>query len=262
MTILGSQETRTTKINRAGLGALYGFLGGAAFVLVAAYVDIWQNPHLPLGVNWSVFWVRLPLIALGMAFVGAATCWWRETWQGLTSGAVTASALALIVALVSAETLMTSAKFVVLLFFLVPFAVMSLPVAWIWRWLAEQHRRAQHVRWGVVYIAGLALMAAALGGGIGYSMKSPEQGLQAVSYVDGFLQDPFAEKNPISKLADVGAHADSPYRLYPTRSAASTEGFDVHIEYEDGYRLQCMVIVYPGATPYLSTCKEGATSIP
>ena len=57
MTIYGLQmdgyinDTRQTKIMRAMLGAFYGFLAGTAFVWVAAFIDVWLHPELPLGLN-------------------------------------------------------------------------------------------------------------------------------------------------------------------------------------------------------------------
>jgi hypothetical protein len=262
MTMFGTQETRAEKIRRAGLGALYGFLGGAAFVLVAGFIDPWLNPDLPLGVNWSMFWVRLPLIGAGLALVGALTCWWRETWQGLLAGAASASALALIFALYSSDAIGIGAKLVVMFFTLTPIAVMVLPVAWMIRRLVERHHAARGAHWGAARIAGLLFTAVLLGGGLGYFMKSPEQGIQAIRFVDGHLSDPFAEKNPVSREVDIQAHASSSYAMYATRSAASTEGFDVYVRYADGFTLQCMVVVYPGQTPYISACKAEPESTP
>src|SRR5215210_6452050 len=127
MTIYGLQmdgssyDTRQAKIQRAMLGAFYGFLTGTAFVFIAAFIDIWLHPDLPLGVNWQVLWERLPLFALGLALVGAVTCWWNEAWTGLLSGAAAAAALALAVALFTSNDVTAGMKFIVLVFILVPF---------------------------------------------------------------------------------------------------------------------------------------------
>src|SRR6266545_7383923 len=117
MTIYGlqmdgsSNDTREAKIRRAMLGAFYGFLAGMAFVFVAAFIDIWLHRDLPLGVNWQLLWERLPVFALGLALVGAVTCWWNEAWTGLLTGAATAAALALIIALFSGNEVTTGMKF-------------------------------------------------------------------------------------------------------------------------------------------------------
>jgi len=46
------------------------------------------------------------------------------------------------------------------------------------------------------------------------------------------------------------------YQLFQKDSQASTEGYDVRAEYEDGYTLQCTVVVYPGFNTYISNCKS------
>src|SRR4030095_3779541 len=92
MTIYGlnmdglGEDSRQSQIRRAMFGALYGLLGGLTFVLVAAFVDIWLHPDLPFGLNRQAFLLRLPLITLGLALVGAVTCWWHESWQGFLRG--------------------------------------------------------------------------------------------------------------------------------------------------------------------------------
>src|SRR5258706_15041776 len=139
-------DTRQAKIKRATFGAMYGFLGGAAFVFMAAFIDILLNPDLPYGVDWSTLLTRLLFIALGLALVGAVTCWWHEAWQGLLSGAAVAAALALIAALFSAEVT-TGMKFIVLVFALVPIAAMTMPMAYLLRWLTERHAAALQLKW-------------------------------------------------------------------------------------------------------------------
>jgi len=253
-----SYEHNTTiplaRIKRAMLGAMYGFLSGTAFVFIAAFIDVWLNPDLPLGVDWSVFGTRLFFIGLGLALVGAVTCWWDETWQGLLSGSVTSAALALTFALFSSEV-EAGMKIVVLAFILVPIAAMTLPIVWLLRRLTERHAVALHSGMRNARIAGLVLFAIALGAGGGYFMKTPASKLEATRFVHTLLQNPSAEKNPISKVDGVQERVEVPYKMYQSFSAFSAEGYDVRIEYEDGFIVQCIVLLYPGSDPYLSTCQ-------
>src|SRR5512138_262993 len=128
MTIYGlhldgsSHDTPRAKMMRAALGAFYGLLGGACFALISVTIDVWLHRDLPLGVDSHLLWERLPLFALSLALVGAVTCWWNEAWPGLLSGAATAAALALIIALFSSNEVTTGMKFIVLFFILVPIA--------------------------------------------------------------------------------------------------------------------------------------------
>jgi len=247
-------DTRPAKIKRATFGAFYGFLGGTAFVCMAAYINILLNPDIPFGMDWSMLAVRLPLIALGLALVGAVTCWWHEAWQGLLSGAVVASALALIVALFTAEV-GAGLKFIVLVFILVPVAAMTLPIAYILRWLTERHAAVMRLGRRSVRIAGLIILTLVLGAGCGYFMKTSAHGLEVARFMQGLLQNPAQAKNPLGKFEGVLEHQDAPYKLYQQKSAESTEGYDFRFEYEDGFILHCAVIAYPGANPFVSACE-------
>jgi hypothetical protein len=249
-------DSRPAKIRRASFGALYGVLGGMAFVLMAAFIDLGLHPDLPLGVNWNALWLRLPLIGLGLGLVGVVTCWWHEAWQGLIGGAFVASALALITALFSSQV-GAGLKFIVLVFILIPVAAMTLPIAYFLRWLTERHAQALHQNWRMVRLAGLAALMIGAGVGLGYFMKASGRAVEATRFVHTYLQDLTTDKNPLAEVAGVPERDGQPYTLYSTTSFDSTEGFDIHITYADGYRLRCAVILYPGRTPYLKACSPG-----
>ena len=262
MTIYGlqmdgsSNDTREAKIRRAMLGAFYGFLAGMAFVFVAAFIDIWLHRDLPLGVNWQLLWERLPVFALGLALVGAVTCWWNEAWTGLLTGAATAAALALIIALFSGNEVTTGMKFIVLIFILVPVAAMTIPITWIMRWLVEKHAGVLRLHWSYLRIAGLIIVALLLGSGAGYFMKMPGRQLEMMRYMHGLLQGTNTEQSPISKVKGISEHEGMPYQLYSMKSKFSTEGFDVRAEFDDGYVLKCTAVLYPGRPPYLTACSS------
>jgi hypothetical protein len=247
-------DSRPAKIRRSLLGALYGFLGGFTFVAMATLIDLWLYPELPLVVNWPLALFRLPLICLGLALVGAVTCWWHEGWQGLMLGAVTASAYAVMLALFSSQV-GTGMKFIVLIFILMPIAAMTLPVAYFLRWLVERHARALHLQMSMVRVTGLLVLTAVVGAGLGYFMKLSPRSIEATRYIHNYLQDLSVEENPLTEIAGVPEHAGMPYTIYPTNSTKSTEGFDIHVKYEDGYQIQCMVILYPGRIPFFTGCE-------
>jgi hypothetical protein len=262
MTIFGlnidglGADSHRAKIQRALVGAFYGLLGGSTFVVVAGFIDIWLNPHLPLGVNWDAFLFRLPLIGLGLALIGAVTCWWHEAWQGLLSGSVLSSVLTLTVALFSSQV-GTGIKFIVLVFILVPIAVMTLPVAYLLRWLVERHGRALQAKWTAARILGLILLVVALGGGAGYLMKTPVRGIESSRFIHDLLRDLSTEANPLATEDGIPERSGVPYTLFAIASQVSNEGWEVHVDYEDGYHLQCEVILYPGSEPFLGGCRSG-----
>ena len=247
-------DTRQAHLKRAMVGALYGLLAGMAFVLTAAFIDIWLHPELPLGVNWAEFQQRLPAIVLALALVGAVTCWWEETWQGLFSGAIVAAALALIFALLTSPV-DTGMRVIVLLFTLLPIAVLALPVAYVLRWFTERHARALSMKSSGRRIAGLLLLVSFLGMGGGYFLGSSRRGIQAAQFVHNFLQDLASEQNPLASVEGVQERRDTAYTLYSVPSESSTTGFDIHVKYADQYKLLCTVILYPGRNPFLSMCR-------
>ena len=55
-------EARKSTVRRASLGAMYGFLMGAAFVVVAAFINVWLHPELPMGVEGTQAVTRWLLI--------------------------------------------------------------------------------------------------------------------------------------------------------------------------------------------------------
>jgi len=248
-------DAHRTKVQRSMVGALYGFLGGTAFVFIAAFVDLWLYPDLPLGVGWSSLAMRWSLVGFGLALIGAVTAWWNETWAGLVSGAITAGLIGLLAALLTSRV-GAGLKLLVLAFTLMPIAVLSLPVAWTLRWFVERHGHALHSKSPVARIAILILAMVVLGAGIGYFGKMSPRAVTAMRFVHRMLQEaPDDEKNPMHQLPGLKEHAHVGYKLFQEASGFSTEGYDVRAEYEDGYVVQCVTILYPGRDPYLSACK-------
>jgi hypothetical protein len=226
------------------------------FVVVAAFVDIWLNPDLPFGVDWSTFAQRLLLIGVGLALVGAATCWQHEAWQGLISGAAVTAALAILVSLFQGES-SAGMKFLVLLFILLPTAVVAMPVAYVLRWFTERHAAALHRKGSSARVIVLLLAAMLLGAGGGYFMKSSARGVQAAQLMNDLLQNPLQEKSPLAKYAEVAQHQNMPYKLYQRASKFSTEGFDVQAEYTDDFAVRCTIVAYPGTQSFISGCRLG-----
>ncbi|MCI0552755.1 MAG: hypothetical protein L0287_17535 [Anaerolineae bacterium] len=248
--------TRLQKIQSAMIGALYGLLAGTAFVLMSAFIDSLLHPDLPLGVDWSLVAIRWALIGLGLALIGALTSLFDETWAGLLAGAVTAGVLALTSALFLSST-SAGLKLMVLVFTLAPIAVISLPIAWILRRLAESHTRALYSTGSITRISLLILIAVALGVTGGYFMKMPRNTVAAVRYFHEALQDMEAETGQeLRDLTGFEDHVAMGYKLFQRESAVSTEGYDVRAEYADGYIVQCVVVVYPGSDPYIASCES------
>ena len=248
-------DARKIYIRRTLTGAIYGFLMGTAFVIVSAFINIWLYPGLPMGVDWDQVLVRWFLIGLGLTLIGALTCLFAEKFHGLLAGSVTAGLLILTTALFLSST-GAGAKFVVLIFVLAPIAVMALPVVWLLRRLMERHALALQMNRSFLRIALLMLTAVSAGAFGGYFMKMSRSALISVQMVHENLQAaPQNRNDEVSQTAGLQEHAGMRYSLFQRASTTSTVGFDIRAEYEDGYKAQCVVVVYPGTPPYIRSCE-------
>lgn len=247
-------ESRFRDIKYLLVGALYGFLIGNAFVIAGSAVDRLLYPDLPLGFDWSLFAMRWTWIALGLAVLGAITSLFSERMTSLLVGATIAGLLALLSALLLSPVTM-GVKLIVLIFALIPMAAMALPVTLILRWLVDRHEDILAQKQQLVRIVPLVLLAIVLGVGGGYFLKSTARAAQAMRFAHHLLQTaPQDPESPFRDLPGLQSHIGMRYKLFQKTSEASTEGFDVRAEYEDGYSVTCIVIVYPGRDPHLSDC--------
>ena len=238
---------------QAALGAFYGLLGGTAFALMASFVDLLLYPDLPLGVDWNLLGLRCSVTGLGLALIGAVTTLWNDTLPGLGSGALVAGLLTLGSALYTSQS-STGLKVMVLIFSLLPVAVLSLPIVLVLRWLVSRHADSFGLKWPVARVVSLILIALALGAGSGTFMKMSNRAVTATRFVHSLLQMGNNEK--ILAVEGASQHEDIPYRLYQSKSEVSTEGFDIQVAYEGGFVMTCEVILYPGRDPRLSVCQS------
>lgn len=252
--VFAETESRFRDIRYMLLGALYGFLIGNAFVITGSVADRFLYPDLPLGMDWSLFAARWIWIAPGLAVIGAIATLFTEKLPSLLVGAVTAGLLALLSALFLSPVTV-GLKVIVLIFTLIPMAAMSLPVTLILRWLVDKHENILELHQRLIRTIPLILLAIVLGIGSGYFMKMSKRAVAATYFMHNLLQTaPEDAENPVRDVAGFDEHMGMRYRLFQQTSETSTEGFDVRAEYDDGYSVTCIVVVYPGRDPYLSDC--------
>jgi hypothetical protein len=250
----GQTESHFSSIPYIVVGAFYGILVGNAFVLTASAVDKLLYLELPLGFDWPLFATRWGGIALGLALVGAVTALFHERLPGVLVGGVSASLLALGSALFLSPVT-AGMKLMVLIFILMPIAAMSLPIALILRWMADKHAQALESKQPLTRVLPLVLLAIVLGVGSGYFLKMSRRGVEATRFLHHLLQTASQDaESPIRDLPGLQSHRDMSYILFPKPSETSREGFDIRVEYADGYSVNCTVVVYPGRDPYVSGC--------
>ena len=118
----------------------------------------------------------------------------------------------------------------------------------------RHHEQALESR-SFLRVASLLLLAIVIGVISGYFFKMSARTLDATRFMNTTLQTASQDsKSPVRNLPSFQQHAGMKYQLLHKASATSTEGFDVRAEYEDGYTVQCTVVVYPDTNPYISDC--------
>lgn len=245
-------------VQRALTGALYGLLMGSAFVFVMTFINSWWYPDIPFGIDGGQAVVRWSLIGLGLALIGAVTCLFTEPIPGLLIGAVVAGFLAMASALFqsNSDEVGTGVKVIVLIFTLVPMSVMSLPIILILRRLTREHELSQQAGQLLPRVLLLVLIAVALGAIGGSFTRISGPALKAMQKMQTELQDPpDARDGNIRQLAGIADQEAVGYVLFQQESSSSTEGYDVRVEYEDGYSFQCVVVAFPGSSPYILSCR-------
>ncbi len=249
-------NTRASQSHHAWVGALFGLAAGAAFAVAASGVDLLLHRDLPLGFEVDFLFTYGLIVSVALSIVGFVTCWAVETWRGLVYGALAAGLFVLIGSLLQSSEATAGMKLMVLAFILVPVAALALPIAWVLRWLTESHMRARLERFSMMKTAMLVVVPLAFGAVGGWFMRMPPRAEEAVHFMNGMIQiAPNHEDSPLRQVNGFGDHMGENYKLYESSSTVSTEGFDVIAEYEDGYRLSCTVVVFPGRDPYLSACE-------
>ncbi len=262
------EEPIESRRRRVLAGALYGFLGGTAFALLSGTIDALAHPDLPMYINWNTIVLMWAWLGLGLAFFGALAGWFTETLWGIAIGAITMSMTVLAVSLVqsSARGAITLVMFVAMA---LPVAAVCVPIAWALRWLAERHintlaePHANRVR-GIVILVAIAL---ALGGLPVLFLRMSARAERSVRIVDAWLQQAAAGQMgetqglPFNGMPNFKSHIGMGYRLSQQNSRISTQGYDIAIIFDDGYKVTCVMVAYSGQAPYLRACVEGDVKI-
>jgi hypothetical protein len=262
------EESFESRRRRMLAGALYGFLGGTAFALLSGAIDALLHPDLPMYINWNTIILTWAWLGLGLAFFGALTGWFTETLWGIAIGAVTMSMTVLTVNLIqsSVRGAITLVMFVAMA---LPVAALCMPIVWALRWLAERHVNmlaepdTNRVR-GIVILVAIAL---ALGVLPVLFLRMSARAERSVRIVDTWLQQAAAGQMgetqglPFDGLPNFKSHIGMGYRLSQRNSRISTQGYDIAIIFDDGYKVTCVVVAYGSQEPYLRACVEGDVMI-
>jgi hypothetical protein len=263
-------EPLESRRRRILAGAMYGFIGGTAYSLLAGTVDALTHPGLPIYIDWGGIAFMWLWLGLGLAFFGALTGWFMETVKGILIGSVSLSLTVLAVNL-TLSSVRGAITIVMLLAMALPVAAVCVPIIWALRWIAERHvhtldepdksKRARGLTLLVVVALAVGLVPAAF-----QRMSAPAE--QSVRIVDGLLQQAAAgqvsedQNLPLAKLPKFAAHIGTGYKLIQHRSKVSMVGYDISIIFSDGYKVTCVLVAYEGKEPYFRGCVEGNINSP
>jgi hypothetical protein len=262
---LAQQETPAERRKRMLPGAMYGLVIAASYGLVGSFVNQLSFPDLPVGVNWEYLLIALLFFAVWLGIGGAFVNWFTQTEESLVISLSVMSAIALAASWLTFEGPLPAQLGKIFLLVL-PVLAISLLMTLTLRWLGVQH--ADALEKGQVSlrkrILSLIMIAILIGGGTGFALTRWTTSTQrAVRYSHEKIQMVIANPSDSESLflmrdvPEIKAHLNTPYTLRGKPSGQSVVAVEVNIDFKDGYRIACMLLVFPDQNPFPQSCTEG-----
>ena len=262
---LAQEETPAERRQRMLPGAVYGVVIAGSYALVGSIVNQVSFPDIPVGVDWQPLFISSLFFALWLGLGGAFVNWFTQIEDGLVISWMVMFAIALGASWLTFEGPLPTQLGRIFLLVLPAFGL-SLLMAITLRWLGVQHASAlerrdvsQRQR-----ISSLIAAAVLIGGVIGFALtRWPSAVQRGVRYIHQHIQTVIAEPSSSETLflmrdvPAIKAHLNSPYTLRGRFSGESVVGVEVNIDFQDGYRVACGLLVFPDQTPFPPTCVEG-----
>jgi hypothetical protein len=248
---------------RALAGALYGFLGGSAFTLLAGTIDTLLLRDLPVYTDWKTIFLRWVGLGLVLTVVGAITGWFPETAKGIAIGAASLS-LAMLVYTLSQTTYSLVASVTLFLVLVLPVGATCVPIAIALRLLLNRQWNEIEAdgKAPVRRVLALSVMALILGMFPAFFTRSFGKAEVSLRLMDTLLKNAAAgqmdtrfgvrlEAAPVLK-----AHIGMAYRLGQSTSIVSSEGYEINLIFADGFKATCTIVAYGDQKPYLNLCVD------
>lgn len=249
---------------RALAGALYGFLGGSAFALLAGTIDALILRDLSIYLDWSAVLLHWFGFGLVLAGAGAITGWMAEGLKGVMLGASSLALAMLVYSLIQANLALV-AGLTMLVIMVLPVAATCLPIALVLRWLINRHTGESGINdkvrvRSVIFLAFLALILGLVPAFFTRTSGKAETSLRTMDTLlknaaSGQVDTRFdrqMEQSPALK-----AHIGMNYQLSQQTSIISTEGYEIIIVFADGFKATCTMVAYGSRDPYVSACVDG-----
>lgn len=264
---LARQETFAERRQRMLPGAVYGMVMAVAYGVTGSVVNQISFPDIPVGVHWQYLLTSVLFFAAWLGFGGAFVNWFTQTEESLVISLLVMSGTALMASWLTFEgPLPTQLGKIVLL--VLPVLAISLLMTITLRWLGVQHANALEKTPSAQRRQILSLVAAALliGGGTGFALTRWTSSTQrAVRYMHEKIQAVIAnpsDSESLFLLRDVPqmeSHLNNLYTLRGRPSGQSVVAVEVNIDFKDGYRMACVLLVFPDQVPFPHSCVAGET---
>jgi hypothetical protein len=262
---MAQQETPAERRQRMLPGTIYGLLIATAYALVGSIVNQLSFPDLPVGVDWRNLLITWSFFAVWLGVGGAFINWFTQTEESMVTGLFVMALIALGAGALTLEGNLP-AQFGKLLLLALPVMAISLVMTITLRWLGVRHaeviEREQTLK--TKSIAILMVIALTIGGLTGLGLtRWGDSTLSAARYVHERLQtlvvEPVQAEGffPLNDVPGLVFRLGMPYTLHGKPSGQSVTAAQVTVEFKDGYRITCVLLVFPDTTPFLRACAEG-----
>ena len=240
-----AERTRRERLGRVAAGVMYGLLLGVIYALVSGTIDAVTFPDLPLRVDWPSLWTDIAISGAGGLVLGAVAAWPENSLVGTLAGAGAIVAWEMLRSLLRLSTPLG----LVLALLVLPLAVLSLPIAAVFRWSVGRHLQVMQrprLRRRLVGLGGLVLTILALAtfaGSWSRMTGTSEDALRKVNSVVKIALAPSNRQMPdvLKNVPDFRAQVGHAYWLSQQASSVFPTGIDVQVIFDNGYVVTCLV---------------------
>jgi hypothetical protein len=218
-----------------------------------------------VGVDWRSLLQTWLFSAVWLGVGGAFINWFTQTEESMVTGLLVMTLIALGAGALTLEGNLP-AQFGKILLLALPVMAISLVMTITLRWLGVRHADSlerEQTLW-TKSIAILAALALAIGGLTGFGLtRWGDSTLSAARYVHERLQtlavEPVQAEGffPLNDVPGLASRLGMPYTLHGKPSGQSVTAAEITADFDDGYRITCVLLVFADRSPFLRACAEG-----
>ena len=262
---LSNQETPAERRLRILPGIIYGLIIASAYTLGGGIVNQLSVRDLPVGVDWRYLFQTWLFLVIWLGLGGGFINWFTQTEESMVAGLLVMTATALGAGALALEGDIP-AQFGKIILLDLPIIAISLLMTITLRWLGVHHAEAleKEKTLKTRNIRKLVAITLVIGGIAGLGMNRwTEPTLRGVRDIHSRLQTIAIDTSqaealfPLADLPQLESHLGAHYTLYGHPSGQSIVAHEVSINFEDGYQITSILLVFPDSPPFLGACAEG-----